>query len=98
MSTVPATNSNTGITDLMQMLSSAAPPALSSLMSSSTMQAALGKESPADLVQLSEQAMQLQEVDGLFGGSAPSTTENSGMAMQDLLTSVYSGTNVNLVG
>jgi hypothetical protein len=62
------------------------------------MQAALGQESPADLVQWSEQAMQLQEVDGLFGGSAPSTTENSGMAMQDLLTSVYSGTNVNLVG
>jgi hypothetical protein len=100
MSTVPATNTNTGITDLMQMLSSAAPPALSSLLSSSTMQSALGKETPADLVQLSEQAMKLQEADGLFGGApAPTTTESAGMAMQNLLTSIYSpGSKVNLLG
>jgi hypothetical protein len=99
MSTVPATNTSTGITDLTQMLSSASPPAFSSLMSSSAMQSALGKESPADLVQLSEQATQLQEVNGLFGGGpAPTTTESAGMAMQNLLTSIYSpGSNVNLL-
>jgi hypothetical protein len=99
MSTVPATNANTGITDLMQILSSSAPPALTSFMSSSTMRSALGKESPEDLVQLSDQAVHLQEVSGLFGGApVPTATESAGMAMQNLLTSIYSpGSNVNLL-
>ena len=96
MSSVSSTS--TGISDLMQIFSSAATPAVSSLLSSSSMQAALKKAPPADIVQLSEQAMQLQEVDGLFGGSTASVTESSGMAMQDLLTSIYSGSSVNLVG
>jgi hypothetical protein len=92
MSTVSAT----GITDVMQQLSSAATPALSSLMSSSSVKTALGKASSGDIVQLSEQATQLQEVDGLFGAPAAPPAENSGMAMQALLTSIYSGNNVNL--
>jgi hypothetical protein len=83
--------------DLMQIFSSAATPAVSSLLSSTTVQSALAKAPPADIVQLSEQAMQLQEVDGLFGGSPAATTESSGMAMEDLLTSVYLGSSVNLV-
>jgi len=83
----------------MQIFSSVATPAVSSLLSSSQVQTALAKAPAADIVQLSDQAMQLQEVDGLFGGStAASATESSGMAMQDLLTSIYSGNNVNLVG
>jgi hypothetical protein len=99
MSTISTGSTSTGITDLMQLFSSAATPALSSLLSSTQVQTGLGKASPADIVQLSDQAMQLQEVDGLFGGStAPSNTQSSGMAMQDLLTSVYSGNNVNLQG
>jgi hypothetical protein len=96
MSSVSSTS--TGITDLMQMFSSVATPAVSSLLSSSTVQSALEKASPADIVQLSDQALQLQEVDGLFGDGAPSSAESSGMAMQDLLTSIYSGSSVNLVG
>jgi hypothetical protein len=96
MSSISSTS--TGITDLMQLVSSAATPAISSLLSSSKLQSALAKAPPADIVQLSDRAMQLQEVDGLFGASAPSTTESSGMAMQDLLTSIYTGTNVNSVG
>ena len=97
MSTVSSTS--TGIADLMQIFSSVATPAVSSLLSSSQVQTALAKAPAADIVQLSDQAMQLQEVDGLFGGStATSATESSGMAMQDLLTSIYSGNNVNLVG
>jgi hypothetical protein len=82
----------------MQLVSSAATPALSSLLSSSKLQSALAKAPPADIAQLSDQAMQLQEVDGLFAASAPSTAESSGMAMQDLLTSIYTGTNVNMIG
>ncbi len=91
MSTVSAT----GITDLMQLLATSAPSALSSLFSSSSMKAALGKESPADIVNLSEQAMQLQEADGLFGGPPAPTVESSGMQMQDILTSAYTGATVN---
>ena len=78
------------------MFSSSATPAVSSLLSSSQVQTALAKAPPADIVQLSDQAMQLQEVNGLFGGPTTSATESSGMAMQDLLTSLYSGNNVNL--
>jgi hypothetical protein len=99
MSAVSTNNSSTGLADLMQIFSSAATPAVSSLLSSPTVQSALQKAPVADIVQLSDQAMQLQEVNGLFGGSAaPTTTETAGMAMQNLLTSVYSpGSNVNLL-
>jgi hypothetical protein len=96
MSTVSSTSA--GIADMMQIFSSVATPAVSSLLSSSQVQTALGKAPAADIVQLSDQAMQLQEVDGLFAGAAASATESSGMAMQDLLTSIYSGTNVNVLG
>jgi hypothetical protein len=58
----------------------------------------LAKAPPADIVQLSDQTMQLQEADGLFAASAPSAAETSGMAMQDLLTSIYTGTYVNSLG
>jgi hypothetical protein len=95
-------STSTGITDLMQILTSAATPAFSSVLTSKTMQAALAKAPPADIAQLSQQAMQLQEADGLFGAPAatnmPMAAESSGMAMQDLLTSIYSGKTVNLVG
>lgn len=94
-----SSTTSTGIADLMQILSSAATPAVSSVLSSSSVQAALAKAPPADIVQLSEQAMRLQEADGLFAApTAATTTESSGMAMQDLLTSIYSGKPVNLVG
>jgi hypothetical protein len=90
MSAVSATN--TGVADLMQIFSSAATPALSSLLTPSKVQSALRKASPTDLVQLSERAMQLQEVDGLFG--TPAATET-----QSVLMSLYSGgSKVNLLG
>ncbi len=98
MSAVSPSTTSTGITDLMQILSSAATPAFSSVLSSKTMQAALAKAPPADIAQLSDQAMRLQEADGLFGAPSATATESSGMAMQDLLTSIYSGKTVNLVG
>ena len=58
---------------MMQLLASSEPPAISSLLASSNMQTALAKASPADVIQLSDQAMQLQQVDGLFGNTAQST-------------------------
>jgi hypothetical protein len=93
-----AVSTSTGIADVMQIFSSAATPAVSSALSSSSVQAGLAKAPSADIVQLSRQAMDLQEVDGLFGAPAATTTESSGMAMQDLLTSIYSGSTVNLLG
>jgi hypothetical protein len=61
---------NPGLADVLSILSNSASPALSSLLSSSKVQSALQNASPADLVELSDQALQLQTVDSLFG--APS--------------------------
>jgi len=75
----------------MQMLTSAAPPAVSSLLSSANVQAALAKASPTDIVQLSDQAIQLQMADGLFGGAnASSQTAPGGLTMADLFASFLS--------
>jgi hypothetical protein len=58
------------------MLSIAGCPAVSSLLSSNNVQAALAKASPTDIVRLSEQAMQLQMAGGLFGVSDISSQTN----------------------
>jgi hypothetical protein len=57
----------------------------------------LAKAPPSDIVHLSDQAMQLQEVDGLFGNSPSTETSNPAMAMQNVLTAMYSGPSVNLL-
>jgi hypothetical protein len=56
------------VEQLLQTLSTASPQ-LSSILSTPKMQAALGKASPGDLVKLSDQALQLQQVGQLFGSS-----------------------------
>jgi hypothetical protein len=76
MSSISSVSSASSIANLMQMLKSVAPPAVSSLLASNNMQAALAKASPADIVQLSEQAMQLQMADSLFGVSNISSQTN----------------------
>jgi hypothetical protein len=81
---------STGISDLMRMYASVANPSISSLLSSSQMQSALSKAPPFDIVQLSDQAMQLQEVDSLFGATNPLQTVDPGLAMQSMLMSFYS--------
>lgn len=108
MNSIP-TATSTGVSDLLQMVSTT--PALSSLLSSSAMKTALQKSSPADVVQLSDQAMQLQEVNGLFGGPNPSQQgplsdpmqysnnpmQTSNALMQNLMTSIYLPSSVNLL-
>jgi hypothetical protein len=64
MGSVSLTNST--LTNLLQTLN-AASPELSSMLSTPQMQSALGKASQGDLVQLSDQALQLQEVGFMFG-------------------------------
>jgi hypothetical protein len=86
MSSISSVSSNSSLNYLMQMLTSAAPPAVSSLLSSTNVQAALAKSSPTDIVQLSDQAMQLQMADGLFAGS--STTPQGSLTMANLFASI----------
>lgn len=69
MGSVSSTSSN--LSNLLQTLSTASPE-LSSLLSRPQMQSALEKASPGDLVQLSDQALQLQQA-GLMFGSSDST-------------------------
>lgn len=88
MSPISSVSSTSGLVNLMQMLTSAAPPAVSSLIASKNVQAALAQSSPQDIVQLSDQAMQLQMADGLFGGSG--TSSQGGLTMADLFASILS--------
>jgi hypothetical protein len=76
MDSVSSTSSN--LSNLLQTLDNSSPE-LSSLLSTPQMQTALGKASPGDLVQLSDQAMELQQVGLMFGSSdsSQSTAFNS---------------------
>jgi hypothetical protein len=67
-------STNPGLADALQLLSNSASPTVSSLLSSPSVQAALQNAPTADLVELSDQALQAQVVDGLFGGSDGSQT------------------------
>ena len=76
MSSVASVN-NPGMTYLARLLSSTSSPLLSSEMSSSQVQSVLQGSSPSDLVKLSDQALQLQNMDTLFG--RPDTSETAGL-------------------
>jgi len=69
MGSVPANSFN--ITDLVQSLTSAGSPQLAATLSSATVQTALQNAPASDLLDLSSQALKLQETGQLFG------TENS---------------------
>jgi hypothetical protein len=88
---VPAnlTSSNPGLSDALQFLTNSASPALASLLSSSSVKTALQQAPAADLVKLSDQALQLQEVDGLFGNAGASQTD-SDSALTSLLAQLPS--------
>ncbi len=90
---------NPGVADLLQILSNAGSPSLSSALSSSPVQAALQSASPADIVQLSIQATQLQVANDLFATADPTQTDglfsalspsNSDADLNNLLTDLYS--------
>jgi len=76
MSSVSAVNP--AVADLLQVFSKSGSASLSTALSSTAVQSALDTASPGDLVQLSTQALQLQQVAGLFGTdpgtSQPTTT------------------------
>ena len=100
MSSVGAV-SNPGLNYLTQLLTSTGSPLLSSGLSSSQVQSVLQNASPEDIVQLSTQALQLQNIDNLFGVqdstdstqglfSTPSSTSSSSL-LDNLLASLTSG-------
>jgi hypothetical protein len=93
------TSPNPGIADLLQILSNSGSSALSSTLSSPTLQSALQHSSPSDLVQLSNQALKLQVANDLFGSPDPARTPgyfpaasppSSSATLDNLLTSLYS--------
>ncbi len=67
-------SASSGLTDLLQTLTQDASPEMSSVLSMPSVQSALENAPPADIVQLSTQALQLQAIGELFGDSAGSAT------------------------
>jgi hypothetical protein len=82
---------NPGVADVLQTLSNLDSP----VASSQSVVNALEKASPADIVQLSNAATQLQNVDALFGVPAPTSTSSTGMSnlLQTLLSNANATTN-----
>jgi hypothetical protein len=76
MDSVTATNGS-GMADLIQLLSSSGSPLLSSGLSSSQIQSTLQNASPSDIVQLSDEALQLQVAESLFG--SPDTSQTTSL-------------------
>jgi hypothetical protein len=70
MSSVASTNS-TGVSDILQILSNSGSAVFSGALSTSQVQSTLKNASPSDIAQISEQAIQLQQTDTLFGISTP---------------------------
>lgn len=68
MGSVSSINTS-GMSEMIQLLSSSSSPLTSSGLSSSQIQSALKNASPTDIVHLSAQAIQMQEASVLFGNS-----------------------------
>jgi hypothetical protein len=66
-------STNAGLADLLQNLTSASSP-LASELSSPAMQSALQKAPAGDIVQLSNEALELQEMGTLFGNPSQTTS------------------------
>jgi hypothetical protein len=78
--------SNTGVADALPLITNSEP-ALASLLSSASVKSALEKAPAADVVKLSDKALQLRVVDGLFEGGAATQTD-SNTALGSILAQV----------
>jgi hypothetical protein len=100
-------STNAGLSDLLQTLSNENSPLLATL-SSPTVEAALQKAPAGDIAQISEEALQLQVTDSLFGSTSttnsnaadglfglPSTQSPTLDPLLAVLTSAYTGTPAN---
>jgi hypothetical protein len=83
---------NPGVADLFNWLSSTGAAPVTSVLSSPAVQTALQSSSPGDLVQLSQQALQLQQAGSLFGSSdSVETSATPESLLLQALTSSISG-------
>jgi hypothetical protein len=85
---------NPGVADLLQTLSSGATGSLSSLLSSTSVQSALQIAAPEDVVQLSQEAQQLVEANGLFAapGVSQAATDPATLLIQAINSSLSGST------
>jgi hypothetical protein len=90
-SSTSAGSSNNGLSDLLQTLTAENSPLLSTL-SSPSIQTALENAPTSDIVEISEQAMQLQATDALFGISN-SSDDTSSSSLFAALADADSSTN-----
>lgn len=72
------TSNNNGLSDLLQTLTQENSP-LASTLSQPNVEKALENAPASDIVQISEQAMQLQATDTLFGISEPSSSSSDSL-------------------
>jgi len=81
---------NPGVADLFNWLSSTQPAPVTSALSSPAVRSALRNSSPADLVQLSQQALQLQQAGSFFGGpdSAATSATPESLLLQALTSAI----------
>lgn len=94
-----ATTTNAGLTYLTQLLSSSGSPLLAAGVSSSQIQSALAKASPTDVAQLSEQAMQFQDVETLFGSlNGQQPAETAGTMLEGIVNSMSGTSSSSLQG
>jgi hypothetical protein len=91
-----ASNNNNGLADLLQNLTNENSPLLSTL-SSPTVQAALQNAPASDIVEISDQALQLQATDALLGISNPTTSPTDSLfsALASINSSETSGSPLN---
>jgi hypothetical protein len=88
------TSVNPGVADLFHALSNTGSASVSSPLSLPGLQSALQTASPVDIVQLSQQALALQQVSGLFGtpDAFQTSTDPSSLLLQALTSSVLGST------
>jgi hypothetical protein len=93
MGSVSATNpaSNQAISQLLQQLSNENSPLLSTF-ASPAVESALQNAPPSDIIQISDQAFQLQETDALFGQTGTTSTASPADSFFSQLEAIGSGT------
>jgi hypothetical protein len=86
-------STNAGLADLLQTLTNENSP-LASTFSSPAVEKALENAPAGDIVQLSDQALQLQITDSLFGGTDTSSTSSNSLfsTLEAIDSSATSGT------
>jgi len=84
-------STNPGLSELLQSLTNSGSDVLSSILSTPNVQSALEQAPAGDVVELSDQALQLQVVGALFGSPTTDTTNDTN-SLFDFLNPALAGT------